>query len=157
MFRIGVISDTHNFLDPAVKGAFRGVRHILHGGDVGQPRLLSELEAIAPVTAVLGNTDDPWLGLRETELVELDGRKFLIHHIVQPHRLTAHLESLIHRNQPAAVVFGHTHEPFREMIDGTLYLNPGSAGRARFHRPRTVAILEVAPDRMLTRFVDLEP
>ena len=83
LMKIGVISDTHNFLDPNPK-LFSGVEHILHGGDVGLPRIIMELEQIAPVTAVLGNTDSD-TQLRETEVVELAGRKFLIHHIVDVH------------------------------------------------------------------------
>ncbi|NMD22197.1 MAG: metallophosphoesterase family protein, partial [Verrucomicrobia bacterium] len=51
MARLGIISDTHNFLDPQVKSLFAGVDHILHGGDIGLPRIIMELEAIAPVTA----------------------------------------------------------------------------------------------------------
>ncbi|MCL4789843.1 MAG: metallophosphoesterase family protein, partial [Verrucomicrobia bacterium] len=82
--KIGVISDTHGFLDPKVSKLFAGVDHILHGGDVGPYTLLAELAAIAPVTAVLGNTDT-WLQLKLTEFVELGGRRFLVHHIVNPH------------------------------------------------------------------------
>ena len=55
--RIGVISDTHDLLDPRVPELFAGVEHILHGGDVGLPWLMLKLDEIAPVTAVLGNTD----------------------------------------------------------------------------------------------------
>ena len=55
--RIGVISDTHGLLRPGVRGAFDGVEHILHAGDVDQSRVLDGLRAIAPVTAVRGNMD----------------------------------------------------------------------------------------------------
>ena len=58
---IGVISDTHNFLDPKIPERFAGVGHILHAGDIGLPWILQELERVAPVTAVGGNTDDPAL------------------------------------------------------------------------------------------------
>src|SRR5216110_2710106 len=58
--KICIISDTHGFLDPKVPELFAGVERILHAGDVGPHSLLLELEAIAPVTAVLGNTDT-WL------------------------------------------------------------------------------------------------
>ena len=49
--RIGVISDTHGLVRPEVFEAFRGVDHILHGGDIGGEDVLGELRAIAPVTA----------------------------------------------------------------------------------------------------------
>src|SRR5687768_3443014 len=143
--RIGIISDTHDLLDPRVPELFDGVDHIFHGGDVGLPWLISQLEEIAPVTAVLGNTDNG-IALRETEVVQLDGRKFLIHHIVNPHAPHEVIARRIAREKPDVVVFGHTHKPFSERINGTLYLNPGSAGRARFNLPRTVAILETGAE-----------
>jgi uncharacterized protein len=139
--RIGVISDTHNFLDPRIPKLFAGVDHILHGGDIGQPMLLLELQQIAPVTAVAGNTDEPGFQFPLTQAVELGGFKFLLHHIVNPHRLTEPLQERIARERPAAVIFGHTHKPFCETIHGTLYFNPGYAGKARFNLARSVAIL----------------
>ena len=74
--KIGVISDTHDFLDPRVKELFAGVDHILHAGDIGTVWITFELEQIAPVTAVFGNTD-AGLSFRETELVTLGEKKFL--------------------------------------------------------------------------------
>jgi putative phosphoesterase len=143
--RIGVISDTHNLLDPQVQELFAGVQHILHGGDVGLPWLVLKLEEIAPVTAVLGNTD-AGIPLRETEIVQLDGRKFLLHHIVNPHAPHEQLAARIACEKPDVVIFGHTHKPFCETINGILYLNPGYAGRHRFKLPRTAAILETQPN-----------
>src|SRR5258706_13839148 len=84
-FKVGVISDTHGHLDPRVKEIFEQARvdHIIHAGDIGMPFLILDLENIAPVTAVLGNTD-AGINYKDTELVELKGRKFLVHHIVDP-------------------------------------------------------------------------
>jgi len=74
MTRIGVVSDTHNYVDPKLAELFAGVDHILHAGDIGQPRVIRELEQLAPVTAVAGNTDDPMFGFRLVELVEVAGK-----------------------------------------------------------------------------------
>ena len=142
MFNIGVISDTHNFLDPKIPKLFRGVEHILHAGDIGQARIILELENIAPVTAVLGNNDDGTLNCRLSEVVELARRAFLIHHIVVPHALREDLQSLISKHNPQVVVFGHTHQPFCETVNGTLYFNPGYAGKPRFGMERSIAILK---------------
>jgi putative phosphoesterase len=139
--KIGVISDTHNFLDPRVPAIFQGVDHILHGGDVGLPRIILELEEIAAVTAVLGNTDEPSHGYRLTETLHLCDRKFLIHHIVNPRALDEHLEKRIKREKPEVVVFGHTHKPFCEEIGRILFFNPGYAGKSRFGMERSAAIL----------------
>ncbi len=142
--KIGVISDTHGFLDPKVSKLFAGVDHILHGGDVGPYTLLAELAAIAPVTAVLGNTDT-WLQLKLTEFVELGGRRFLVHHIVNPHAVTDDLKHHIVERKPEVIVFGHTHKAFHETLGGILYFNPGYAGRQRFELERSVAILHCGP------------
>ncbi len=138
--KIGVISDTHDFLDPRVPKMFAGVDHILHGGDVGMPWLLLQLEDIAPVTAVLGNTDSG-VHLRLTEVAQLDGRKFFVHHIVNPHEPGNELQARLARERPDVVVFGHTHRPFCETIGKTLFFNPGYAGKPRFGLERSVAIL----------------
>jgi len=139
--KIGVISDTHNYLDPKVKRAFSGVQHILHGGDVGLPAIIQELEQIAPVTAVVGNTD-AGLNLKEVEVVELAGIKFLIHHIVDVHTPSEILRKSIHQHSPNVVVFGHTHKPFDQVIGKIRFFNPGYAGKSRFGMPRTLAVLE---------------
>src|SRR5262245_41692228 len=139
--KIGVISDTHGYLDPKVLTIFKGVEHILHGGDIGPASLIHQLEEVAPVTAVLGNCDSGG-SFPEPAIVELAGRKFLVHHIVDPKLPAEPIRARIAREQPDVVVFGHTHKPFCERLGATLYLNPGSAGKPRFNLPRTVAILE---------------
>ncbi len=153
--KIGVISDTHNFFDPRIPQLFAGVEHILHAGDIGLPAILFQLEAIAPVTAVLGNMDDQSVRARETEIVELAGRKFLLHHIVNPHHVDDSIQARIRREQPAVVVFGHSHKPFCETIDGVLFLNPGSAGKSRFGLKRTLAVLHCNQHELKTEFLEL--
>jgi len=138
--KIGVISDTHGFLDPNIPGWFAGVSHILHAGDIGGAFIIAELAAVAPVTAVLGNTDGS-PGYRPTELVTLAGRKFFVHHIVEPRALKENLQLQLSRVRPDVVVFGHTHRAFCEIIDGVMFLNPGYAGKPKPGVERSVAIL----------------
>jgi hypothetical protein len=153
--RIGVISDTHGFLDPRIASLFKGVEHILHGGDVGSTSIIVELENIAPVTAVLGNTD-AGLDLKLTEVVTLDGRKFLIHHIVDVRGPHEDIQRRIESETPDVVVFGHTHKPHNEVIGSTLYFNPGYAGKPRFNLPRSVAILHCAAEGIRAEFKPLK-
>jgi putative phosphoesterase len=152
--RIGVISDTHGFLDPAVPGIFRGVEHILHAGDIGSPSIIAALGKIAPVTAVLGN-NDAGLNFNETELVVLNGRKFLVHHIVSPSRLQDEIRLRLERDRPDVVVFGHTHQPFNQTLERTLFFNPGYAGRPRFNSERSVAVLHCDPGSLTAEFSSL--
>jgi putative phosphoesterase len=152
--KIGVISDTHDYLDPKVLELFEGVDHILHAGDVGTAFITFQLEQVAPVTAVFGNTD-AGLSLKETEVVELDGRKYLVHHIVNPRELGDRVQSRITRERPDVVVFGHTHKPFSQMFGGILYFNPGYAGKPRFGAERSVAILSWKEGGIQPKFLPL--
>jgi putative phosphoesterase len=152
--KIGAISDTHGFFDPKIPELFAGVDHILHGGDIGMPWLILELEQIAPVTAVLGN-NDVGLDFRETELAEIGGRKFLLHHIVDPQKPAEPIQRRIIREGPDVVVFGHTHKPFNQTIGGTLFFNPGYAGKQRFNLARSVAILHCDTGGIRPEFLDL--
>ena len=151
---IGVISDTHGFLDPKVFELFTGVSRILHAGDIGPDAIIVELETIAPVTAVIGNTDSSPT-FRPTEVVTLAGRKFLVHHIADPYALKEELRLRVARERPDVVVFGHTHKAFCETSDGVLFFNPGSAGKPRFGRGRTAAILHCEEKEIRPEFLTL--
>jgi uncharacterized protein len=153
--KIGVISDTHNFFDPRIPSLFAGVDHILHGGDIGQPGIVVELEYIAPVTAVLGNTDDPWFRYPLTKVIKLAERTFLLHHIVDPGSPRDPIVERAARLRPSVVVFGHTHKPFCETINGVLYFNPGYAGKPRFRLKRSLAILHCNSEEIRPEFLVL--
>lgn len=150
--KIGVISDTHGFLDPKILKLFAGVEFILHAGDVGDPYIPFELGQIAPVRAVLGNTDIG-LTLALTEVVELAARKFLIHHIVNPHAPSDKLRAKLAREKPNVVVFGHTHKRFCELVNGILFFNPGYSGKPKLGTERSVAILHVDEKEIRPEFV----
>jgi len=173
--KIGVISDTHNFLDPKIAELFAGVSRILHAGDVGNASIISELEEIAPVTAVYGNTDMN-LPFKETEIIVLAARKFLIHHIVNPHapacvaeafclpsggsttarrRPGERVQERIAREQPDVVVFGHTHKRFCETIGGILFFNPGYSGKPKLNLERGAAILHCDEKEIRAEFLAL--
>jgi putative phosphoesterase len=137
---IGVISDTHGLLRPEAAVALRGSQHIIHAGDVGDPKILDELAAIAPVTAVRGNIDKgAWARkLAETEVVELGGVSIYVLHDLAQLDLKPEAAGL------AAVISGHSHEPKQQMRKGVLYFNPGSAGPRRFKLPVSVGRLRVS-------------
>ena len=152
--KLGIISDTHGYLDPRVEKIFAGVDHILHAGDIGSDLIIAELEAIAPVTAVLGNNDSsPMFPL--TQVVTLGNRRFLVHHIVAPREMHPDLKRRVARERPDAVIFGHSHKPFSETIGGVHFLNPGYAGMPRFNQPRSVALLEGDANGLRPRFIEL--
>lgn len=152
--KIGVLSDTHGHLDPQIREIFQGVNHILHAGDIGLPWLILELEELAPVTAVTGNAD-AGLEYKETEIIELEGRKFLLHHELALPTPGEKIKRKIIRENPDVVVFGHTHQRHCEKIANTLYFNPGYAGKRRFKLPRSVAILHNEPEEILAEYFEL--
>jgi putative phosphoesterase len=143
--RLGVIADTHGLLRPEVFHAFAEVDHILHAGDIGSPELLAELEALAPVTAVYGNTDGFELRNRVPQVarVELDGFDIVVTHGDQfgsptPEKLNAAFP------EAQILVYGHTHRPLLTIVDVVVtVMNPGSAGPRRFKIPPSVGILEL--------------
>jgi len=145
--RLGVISDTHGLLRPEVFRAFERVVHILHAGDVGPPSLLAELEALAPVTAVYGNTDGWELRgrLPQTAVTELDGFRVVVTHGDQ---FGSPTPAALQAAFPDAelIVYGHTHRPLLTLVDLVVtVMNPGGAGPRRFGLPPSVGILELEP------------
>lgn len=144
--KIGVISDTHGHCHPRVFQVFDGVELILHAGDIGDETIITDLEVLAPVKAVVGNIDGPPLTDRypAVDEVSLEGHLLLMtHEAGPPERLPEEIGALLEERKPAALVFGHTHLPLARHQDGVLYLNPGYAGRQRFGWKRSVALLQV--------------
>jgi len=152
--KLGIISDTHGFLDPRVEKIFHGVDHILHAGDIGEPIIEIELQIIAPVTVVLGNTD---LGMsyKETEVITLAEKKFLVHHIVNPHAPSEKLAAGLRQHRPDAVIFGHTHKAFAQTVDGVFYFNPGYSGKPKLGTERSIALLHVDASGFRHEFIRL--
>ncbi len=136
---VGVISDTHGLLRPEAVEALRGVEHILHAGDVGDPAILDGLRGLAPVTAIRGNIDRQGVcaELPATEAVELAGSLVYMVHSVRDLDLKPRAAGV------AVVVSGHSHKAGVEMRDEVMYLNPGSAGPRRFRLPITLALLRL--------------
>ena len=139
--RIGVVSDTHGVVHPALEQVFASVDHIVHAGDIGGEHVLEALRALAPVTSVDGNNDDATgEEILRTKLGTL--RVLLTHILPRPQKLAARVVASL-REQPAdVVVFGHSHLPHNEVVDGVRYFNPASAGSRRFSYPISAGLLE---------------
>jgi putative phosphoesterase len=149
--RVGLISDTHGLLRPEALEALRGCAAIVHAGDIGKPEVLEALRGLAPVTAVRGNNDTgPWARtLPGVARLEVAGVRILVIHDLRE------LDLDRAREEADAVVAGHSHQPRIEEVEGTLFVNPGSAGPRRFTLPVTVAYLDVAGGRASAALVPL--
>ena len=136
-----MIADTHGVLHPQVADLFAGVEHIIHAGDVGGDAILDALRELAPVTSVAGNNDDA--SGYEVARVAAAGMRIVVTHILpRPRKPGQHVRDALARERADVVVFGHSHLPHDEVIDGVRFFNPASAGPRRFDYPRAVGILE---------------
>src|ERR1700730_13935936 len=136
---LGLISDTHGLLRDGALRAMQNTGHIIHAGDVGDPKILEDLEELAPVTAVCGNVDTAeWTSkLPPTAVVNIGTVQIYVLHDVK---------ELKPSSIPAGVsiiVSGHSHKPGQATRGGILYINPGSAGPRRFNLPSTAARLDL--------------
>ena len=135
MVKIGVMSDSHVMTKGKVKlpktiySAFDGVDRIFHAGDIISPSIIEQLSKIAPVTAVRGNMDSDSTLMRLPEMVveNIEGVDVgIIHGWGSPKGI----ENRIKQKFPPGVrciVFGHTHSPVNEEIDGIYFFNPGAS------------------------------
>jgi putative phosphoesterase len=140
--RVGLISDTHGWLDPRVAEAFRleaPLAGIVHAGDIGADDVLYQLHEIAHVTAVLGNCDYqlPGFELGTIARVTLGGIGIVVVHDIHDLPPDARDEIVVH---------GHSHRPRVERRQGVLFLNPGSATQRRHQPSCSVGVLEIAAD-----------
>ncbi|MBN1761148.1 MAG: metallophosphoesterase family protein [Chitinispirillaceae bacterium] len=135
----GIVSDTHGVFRKKIGEIFRGVDHIFHAGDIGKPSVLREFEAIAPVTAVLGNVDIPaWYPeLQKTAITDIAGKRIMVLHNSDDLDLDPGSAGI------AVVIYGHTHKASARQKKGVWYINPGSAGPHRFFNPVTVAVMKI--------------
>ena len=161
--RIGLISDTHvpismKALPAALLEELKGVDRILHAGDLVTSSVLTELEGIAPVTAVSGNMDPPEVSgaLRSSEILDLAGRRVGLKH---GHQRSALQGRYIGRGYDApefdlfyqamaaqlpgaeVIVFGHFHVAVIREWNGILFINPGAVTPS--HGPASFGILEL--------------
>lgn len=163
-FRIVVVSDTHSSIHPKTPDLVRelGADHLLHGGDIGDLGVLTELARLAPLTAVRGNIDGQVaevpdsvdISIRNGERVLV--RLLLLHIAVYGPKLRADAWRLAQTHNSRIVVCGHSHVPFMGRDKGLVLFNPGSIGPRRGTLPITLGLLEVSPTAINLRHVSCE-
>lgn len=137
--RIGLISDTHGLLRPEALQALAGVQEIIHAGDIGTAEVLEALGRVAPVRAVRGNNDEgAWARKLPLRLdLQFAGTRVHVLHDIKELGLDPATDRI------DVVIAGHSHKPGIVQRDGTLLVNPGSAGPRRFKLPVTVGYLTI--------------
>lgn len=141
--KIGLLSDTHGFLDPGVLKYFDQVDEIWHAGDIGTFEILEQLLAFKPTIAVWGNIDGGKLRqeCKEGEIFEREGVRVLITHIAgKPPKYNPKVLQYVKQYQPKLLVCGHSHilKVMPDKTNNLLFMNPGAAGKHGFHKVKTL-------------------
>ncbi len=152
--KIGLLSDTHGWLDPKIFDHFEKCDEVWHAGDIGNPILLKEFERFKSFRAVYGNIDDAATRQKYPEFQEFQCEQvyiWMVHIGGHPPLYTPHIRAKLREAQPDVLVSGHSHI-LRVMHDiqrpPLLYLNPGAAGRHGAHYIRTLLRFEIDNNKM---------
>ncbi|MBL7816413.1 MAG: metallophosphoesterase family protein [Saprospiraceae bacterium] len=146
--KIGLMSDTHSFLDKRVFEHFAEVDEIWHAGDIGSLEVAKALEAFKPFRAVFGNIDNQELRhlYPENLIWHTEGVKILMTHIGgYPSKYPARVKNLLREEKPHLFICGHSHilkvMPDHEL--NLLHINPGACGNEGFHRVKTLVQFDI--------------
>ena len=141
--RIGLLSDTHSWLDPRMRTHFAECDEIWHAGDIGTEAVADELESWKPVRAVWGNIDGTELRKRYKEhyRAKVEGLDVWMTHIGgRPPRYDRSVTEELLLNPPGLFICGHSHICLVQYDQKLrcLYMNPGAAGKHGWHQMRTI-------------------
>lgn len=147
--KIGLLSDTHGYMDDTILKHLADSNEIWHAGDIGDRSVIEALEEIAPVKAVYGNIDGGDLRKEhpETQRFEIDGLRILMIHIAgPPGKYYPNVRQLIEENKPDVFICGHSHILKVQFYNKfkLLHVNPGAAGNHGFHKVRTLIRFEIS-------------
>jgi len=146
--KIGIISDTHSFLDENVLTYFKEVDEIWHAGDIGSLEVTQQLEAKKKLRAVYGNIDNAEARVQfpKYQIFAIDECKILLIHIAGSFgKYNYETQQLIKQHRPNILVCGHSHivKVANDKKNNLLYINPGAAGIYGFHQVRTIIRFEI--------------
>lgn len=147
--KIGLLSDTHGYLDEKIFHYFDACDEIWHAGDIGDMQVIQQLEAFKPVRAVYGNIDGQEIRLayaKDSKFI-CEGLQVWITHIGgYPPKYNPQVLKELRKQMPNIFICGHSHI-LRVMTDpklnNLLYMNPGAAGKHGFHPVKTILRFEI--------------
>lgn len=146
--KIGLISDTHSYLDPKVLEYFQSVDEIWHAGDIGEVSVTQQLEQLKPLRAVYGNIDDKNLQALYPEDLWFDceGLRIWMTHIAgAPPNYNPRTKKILKEKSADVLICGHSHilKVIKDPKYNLLYINPGAAGNHGFHHIKTIMRFEI--------------
>ena len=153
MKKIGLLSDTHGFLDQKVFKYFENVDEVWHAGDIGDLAVVDQLKAFKPLRAVFGNIDGKEIRqiFPEDLHFELEGKKIFITHIGgYPGRYNARAKKIIEETHPDLFICGHSHilKIIPDKTFNLLHINPGACGNYGWHKIKTLVRFELAAGKI---------
>jgi len=154
MKRIGLLSDTHGYMDDRILHHLKGCDEIWHAGDIGTHEVMEPLHEIAEVRAVYGNIDDTSMRMTYplNKAFETAGAKCFITHIAgRPGKYPSRVKEELKELRPDIFVCGHSHILLikRDPKSGLVHLNPGAAGKHGFHNIRTMIRFSISEGKIL--------
>lgn len=153
MIKIGLLSDTHAFLDDAVFKHFDACDEIWHAGDFGSSDVIEKLESFKPLRGVYGNIDDAQIRHQFPQHLRFECEQldvWMTHIGGYPGRYSPLVRKNIQQNPPKLFIAGHSHilkvqfDPKLQL----LHLNPGAAGKQGWHQVRTLMRFDIQEGRV---------
>ena len=153
MKNIGLLSDTHGYLDPSIKEFLRNCNEIWHAGDLGAYSVLQELEELATIRAVYGNIDGTDIRSEIPEKIRfsIEGLSvYMIHIGGYPGNYDKKIRDDILNDPPDLFISGHSHilKVIPDKKLSLLHINPGAAGKSGFHNIRTAVRFRIERGRI---------
>lgn len=149
MIRIGLLSDTHGYLDGKVFQYFAACDEVWHAGDIGDASVADALEMFKPLRAVYGNIDDRAMQARFPEDLRFaceDLEVWITHIGGTPPRYNGRVKKILREGPPGLFICGHSHilrVARDEHLGNMVFMNPGAAGNQGFHHTKTIMRFEV--------------
>lgn len=153
MKRIGLLSDTHSYLDPKIFQYFEHVDEIWHAGDVGDINVIDELRKFKPLRGVYGNIDDKNVRLEFPEFNRFyceDVEVLMTHIGGKPGKYSKPAYDEIIKKSPNLFICGHSHILLVKMDQQfkMLWMNPGACGNKGFHKVKTLLRFSITGDKI---------
>ena len=151
--KIGIISDTHNYISEKTIKYLSECDEIWHAGDIGSIDILNQLEKISLTRAVFGNIDGEILR-RETKeylIFKIKNIKVLMIHIAgRIEHYNSKTRNLIIENKPDLLICGHSHilKVSKDTKFKLLHINPGAAGKVGFHKEKTIIRFDLLNEKI---------
>lgn len=153
MTRIGLLSDTHSYLDPQIFTHFETCDEVWHAGDVGAMLVAEQLREFRPLRIVSGNIDRETKDLPAQQRFTLEGLDIWMTHIGgSPPKYNPNVRPQLQANPPNIFICGHSHilKVTRDSaLRNLLFINPGAAGKTGFHTMRTVIRFSLDAGRIM--------